>query len=44
MKVLWKTTSDGRQPLMENNLQWKTIFDGRQPFEGENRASKPEAF
>ena len=23
---------DGRQPLMEDNLQWKTTFNGRQPL------------
>ena len=28
----WKTTFDGRQPLMKDNLWWKTTFDGRQPY------------
>ena len=27
----WKTTFDGRRPLMEDGLQWKTTFDGRRP-------------
>ena len=26
----WKTTFDGRHPLMEDTLWWKTSFDGRQ--------------
>ena len=43
----WKTTFDGRQPsmeddlrwktpLMEDDLQWKTTFDGRRPSMEDN--------
>ena len=28
--IWWKMTFNGRQSLMEDNLQWKTTFDGRQ--------------
>ena len=28
----WKTTFDGRQPLMEDNLWWKMTFDERRPL------------
>ena len=27
----WKTTFDGRQPLMEADLRFKTVFDGGRP-------------
>jgi hypothetical protein len=27
----WKTTSNGRRPLMEDDLQWKMISNGRRP-------------
>ena len=28
----WKTTFDGRQPLIEDDFQWKTTFDERWPL------------
>ena len=32
----WKTTFDGRQPLIEDNLRWKTTLDGRRPSMEDN--------
>ena len=32
----WKTTFDGRQPLIEENLCWETILDGRPPLMEDN--------
>ena len=31
-----KATFNGRQPLMEDDLQWQMIFDGRQPSMEDN--------
>ena len=36
----WKTTIDGKRPLMEDKLQWKTTFDGRQPSMDNNLRRK----
>ena len=33
----WKTTFDGRQPLMEDDLWWKTTFDWRRPLMKDDR-------
>ena len=32
----WKTTFDGRPPLMKDNLRWKMTFDGRRPSMEDN--------
>ena len=39
---LWKTTSSGRQPLVEEDLQLKMTFYVGKPL-GENKGSKLEA-
>ena len=31
MELKWKTTFNGRRPLMEDYLQWKTTANGRRP-------------
>ena len=28
----WKTTFDGKRPLMEDDSWWKTTFDGKRPL------------